>query len=196
MEASSRLTAKGKSIDASKIFLSKVLIINKSISEQPMLIDDPTLDFRRSHERLITIRDQFVAHDDHIIGHTGCFAAMDSDFNCEHVIALTQRAPVYSAIKNELARLPMCVDIVFTWLKLEKDRLCQAVTDEINRLKLRVRKKFPEPKFDIFRGLPDSAERKLKTEPYWSFDWDTGGRQQFGQANVSAAASKPPSNKK
>jgi hypothetical protein len=182
----------GKSIDPSKIFLPKVLIINKSVSERPLLIDDPSLDFRKSHDRLISIRDQFVAHDDHIIGHTGCFAAMDNDFNCEHVIAVTQRSPVYSAIKNELATLPMCIDIVFTRLKLEKDRLCQVVTDEINRLKLRVRKRFPGPKFDIFRGLPDAAERKLKTEPYWSFDWDTGGKQQVGQTNVSTAASGPP----
>ena len=77
----------------------------------------------------------------------------------------------------------MCIDIVFTWLDLEKDRLCQAVNDEINRLRLRVRKRFPEAKFDIFRGLPDAAERKLRNEPYWTFDWDTGGKRQVGKDN-------------
>ena len=116
--------SKGKSIEAAKIFLPKVCIINKSVSKAPMVIDGPTLKFLKAHTRLITIRDQFVAHDDRLIGHTDCFAAFNSDFICEHVIALTQRSPVYSAIKAELTTLPMCIDIVFTWLDVEKQRLC------------------------------------------------------------------------
>lgn len=182
--------SKGNAIDASRIYKKKNLIINKSINDAPMLIDDPDLSRLQTHKRLIAIRDQFIAHDDHIIGHTGCFAAFDAEFNCEHVIALTQRSPVYSAIKTELAGLPMCIDIVFTWLDLEKDRLCQAVNDEINQLRLRVRKRFPEASFDIFRGLPDAAERKLNTEPYWTFDWDTGERRQVGEVSTDGRDKK------
>jgi hypothetical protein len=175
-----KANSKGRVIDASRIFLPKVLIVNKSVSAEPMVVDDPTLENLKTHERIIKLRDQFIAHDDQIVGHTGCFAAFDNQFACEHVIALTQRSPVYSVIKEELGTLPMCIDIVFTWLQIEKDRECQAVNDEINKLKLRVRKRFPDAIFDNFFGLPDAAERKLKNEPYWMFDQDTGEKRQAG----------------
>jgi hypothetical protein len=175
--------SKGRVIDPSKIFQPKVLIINKSISENPMVIEDPDLENLKRHQRIIKLRDQFIAHDDRIVGHTECFAAFDDRFTCEHVIALTQRSPVYSAIKDLLGALPMCIDIVFTWLQLEKDRQCQLVNDEINKLKLRVRKKFPDAVFDNHFGLPDAAERKLRDEPYWMYDWNTGEKRQVGGAS-------------
>lgn len=84
---------------------------------------------------------------------------------------------MYSTLKAELGGLPMCIDAVFTWLNLEKDRQCELVNDEINKLKLRIRKRFSEAGFDNFRGLPDAAERKLSEKSYWTFDWDTGEKQ-------------------
>jgi hypothetical protein len=78
--------SKGRTIDPSEIFKSKILIVNKAVSEQPMQIDDPELTKLKSHQRLIKIRDQVIAHDDRIIGHTDCFAAFDADFNCERVL--------------------------------------------------------------------------------------------------------------
>jgi hypothetical protein len=105
----------------------------------------------------------------------------DDKFNCERVIAVTQRTSVYSAIKPELDSLPLCIDAVFTWLADEKKRYCQLVTDEINRLELRKREKFPEPKFEAYRGLPDAAARTGRREPYWEFDWEFGEKKLIEQ---------------
>lgn len=171
--------SKGRTIDPSKIFRSKVLIVNKAISEQPIVIDDPELSTWKSHQRIITIRDQVIAHDDRIIGNTECFAAFDANFNCEKVIALTQRSTIYSAVKAEREALPMCIDAVFTWLATEKERYCQLVCDEISKLDLEKRKAFPEPKFEPYKGLSDTADRKVRKEPYWQYDWSTGEKQQI-----------------
>ncbi len=123
-----------------------------------------------------------IAHDDHIVGNTECFAAFDENFSCERVIALTQRSTVYSAIKPERSALPLCVDAVFTWLATEKERYCQLVNDEINTLKLHDREKFPEPIFERYRGLSDAAERNSRDEPpYWDYDWTTGEKRQVGK---------------
>ena len=51
-------------------------------------------------------------------------------------------------------------------------------------------KGFLKASFDIFRGLPDAAERKLNTEPYWTFDWDTGERRQVGKSAQTGATKK------
>jgi hypothetical protein len=169
--------SRGKWIDSAKIFKSKIRIVNKAMSDKPMLIDDPELDTWKSHQRLIQIRDQVIAHDDRIFGNTECFAALDDKFNCERVIVVTQRTSVYSAIKPELDRLPMCIDAVFTWLADEKERYCQLAADEINKLKLQVREKFPEPKFDSYRGLSNAADRQAQKEPYWEFDWGIGEKK-------------------
>jgi len=72
----------------------------------------------------------------------------------------------------------MCIDIVLTWLGAEKDRFCQIVNDEINKLDLKVRQKFPEPIFDRYVGLHDAAERKIRQDPYWEYDWSTGEKRQ------------------
>jgi len=93
--------SRGRVIDPAQIFRSKIEIINKSVSDKPMLIDDPNLEIWKSHERIIKIRDQVIAHDDRIIGNTECFAAFDAEFNCEKVLALTQRTTIYTAIKAE-----------------------------------------------------------------------------------------------
>lgn len=170
--------SKGRTIDPSKIFKSNILIVNRAISEQPLIIDDPQLNTWKSHQRIIKIRDQVIAHDDRIVGHTDCFAAFDADFNCEKVIALTQRTTIYSAIKDEREKLPMCIDAVFTWLAYEKERYCQLVCDEINKLKLDKRQAFPEPIFEAHKGLPDAADRKARNDPYWEYDWSTGGKKQ------------------
>jgi hypothetical protein len=169
----------GRSIDPSKIFKSKILIINKAVNEEPILIDDPDLKFLKRHQRLITIRDQVIAHDDRIIGNTGCFALFDADFNCEHVIALTQRTTIYSVTKEDHIALPMCIDAAFTWLATEKERYCQLVCDEINGQNVNKRKASPEPIFETYKGLADAADRKTRNEPYWEFDWSTGGKRQI-----------------
>jgi hypothetical protein len=137
--------SRGRVIDAAQIFKAQIEIINKSVSDKPMLIDDPNLQIGKSHGRIIKIRDQVIAHDDRIVGNTECFAAFDAEFNCEKVLALTQRTTIYSAIKAERDSLPMCIDAVFTWLAKQKEHFCQLVADEINRLDLKVRQKFPEP---------------------------------------------------
>jgi len=170
--------SKGRKIDPSKIFKSKIFIVNRAISEQPLVIDDPQLKTRNSHQRLIKIRDQVIAHDDRIVGHTDCFAAFDTDFNCERVVALTQRTTIFSAIKAEHVALPMCIDAVFTWLAFEKERYCQLVCDEINKLRLDKRQASPEPIFEEHKGLPDAADRKTRNDPYWEYDWSTGGKRQ------------------
>ncbi|HML07220.1 MAG TPA: hypothetical protein VK430_03705 [Xanthobacteraceae bacterium] len=171
--------SRGRTIDAAKIFTSKILIVNKAISEQPMVIDDPDLSTWKSHQRIIKVRDQVIAHDDRIIGNTECFAAFDADFNCEKVIALTQRTTIYSAIKAERDALPMCIDAVFTWLATEKESYCQLVCDEINKLNLEKRKASPELIFEAYKGLADAAERKARRDPYWEYDWSSGEKRQI-----------------
>ena len=52
----------------------------------------------------------------------------------------------------------MCVDATFTWLKGEKERQCQAVNDEINRIKNRKRQAFSRAAIYRFRGLPDASK--------------------------------------
>ena len=173
--------SRGRVIDAVQIFKKKIEIINKSVSDNPMLIDDPNLETLKSHERIIKIRDQMIAHDDRIVGNTECFAAFDAEFNCEKVLALTQRTTIYSAIKAERDRLPMCIDAAFTWLAKEKERFCQLAADEINKLDLKARRKFPEPIFEAYKGLSDAAERKSQKQPYWELDWSTGTKRQVGQ---------------
>jgi hypothetical protein len=170
--------SKGRVIDPARIFTSKIIIINRSLSEVPMAIDDPDLSYWKRHQRLLTLRDKMIAHDDRIVGASECFAAFDSDFKCEHVIGLTQRASVFSAIKSDLTSLPICIDVVLTWLAAEKERYCQIVNDEINKLDLKVRQKFPEPIFDQYAGLSDAAERKMRQDPYWEYDWSTGEKRQ------------------
>jgi hypothetical protein len=170
--------SKGRMIDAARIFTTKVVIINKSLNEEPFAMDDPDLQFWKHHQRLLMLRDKMIAHDDRIIGTSECFAAFDADFKCEHVIGLTQRTTVFSAIKSELTSLPMCIDIVLTWLANEKERYCQIVNDEINKLDLKARRKFPEPIFDRYVGLSDAAERKTRQEPYWEYDWSSGEKRQ------------------
>jgi hypothetical protein len=176
--------SRGRSIDAEQIFKAKIEIINKSVSDKPMLIDDPHLENLKSHERIIKIRDQVIAHDDRIIGNTACFAAFDAEFNCEKVIALTQRTTIYSAIKAERSRLPMCIDAVFTWLAKEKKRFCELLADEINELDLKVRQKFPEPAFEAYKGLPDAAVRRSQQQPYWDFDWSIGEKRRVGVTKI------------
>ena len=36
----------------------------------------------------------------------------------------------------------------------------------------------------FFVDCQNSAERKLRNEPYWSFDWQTGEKRQVGQDNT------------
>jgi hypothetical protein len=175
--------SRGRVIDAARIFTSKIMIINKSLSEKPIAIDDPDLKYWKRHQRLLTIRDKMIAHDDRIVGTSECFAAFDADFKCEHVIGLTERTTVYSAIKSELTSLPMCIDIVLTWLADEKERYCQIVNDEINKFDLKTRQKFPEPIFDRYKGLSDAEERKTRQEPYWEYDWSSGEKRQVKASN-------------
>jgi hypothetical protein len=54
--------------DAAQIFTTKVVIINKSLSEEPIAMDDPDLQFWKRHQWLITLRDKMIAHDDRIFG--------------------------------------------------------------------------------------------------------------------------------
>jgi hypothetical protein len=169
--------SKGRVIDARRIFAKKVLIVNRSLSAEPFTIDDPELSFLDRHKRLLTLRDKMIAHDDRIVGNSECFAAFDDDFKCEHVVSLTQRTTVYSAIKSDLTGLPMCIDIVLTWLAGEKERCCQIVNDEINKLDLRARQKFPEPTFEQYVGLADAAERKANPQSHWEYDWSTGEKR-------------------
>jgi hypothetical protein len=124
-----------------------------------------------------------VGNDDRIIGSTECFAAFDAEFNCEKVLALTQRTTIYSAIKAERDSLPMCIDAVFTWLAKEKERFCQLMADEINALDLKVRQKFPEPIFEAYKGLSDAADRNSQKQPYWDFDWSTGEKRRVVPEN-------------
>jgi hypothetical protein len=175
-----KVDGRGRSIDPTKIFTPAVVIVNKFKSPNPIVIRGKQKEFLDTHERIMKIRDQFVAHDDRLIGNTECFAAFDDQFNCEHVITLTQRSTVFSVLKTDLNRFAMCVDAVFTWLALEKERRSQQVNDEINRLKERTRKRFPEPVFENFRGLLDRADRKSKKEQHWEFDWNTGKKIRVG----------------
>jgi hypothetical protein len=171
--------SKGRKIDPSKIFKSKILIMNKAINEQPMVIDDPDLNTWKSHQRIVKVRDQVIAHDDRIIGNTECFAAFDADFNCEKVIALTERTTIYSAIRVERDALPMCIDAALTWLAMEKERFCQLVCDEINRLDQEKRRASPEPIFETYKGLSNAADRKARLDPYWEYDWSSGEKRQI-----------------
>jgi hypothetical protein len=93
----------GKSIDPRRIFTEKTYLVNRNISDQIIQIDGPSL--LPNHERFIRLRDKFIAHDDRIIGHTETFSMLDQSFNCEHVLVLTQMAPVFSAVKQDL---PLC----------------------------------------------------------------------------------------
>jgi hypothetical protein len=140
-------------------------------------------EFLKAHDRIIQLRDQFIAHDDRVVGNTECFAAFNNQFDCEHVIALTERSSVFSVLKDDVNMFAMCVDATFTWLKGEKERQCQAVNDEINRLKNQKRRHFPEPLFDRFRGLPDASER-TSAQPHWQFDWTTGTKKRVGEGEV------------
>jgi hypothetical protein len=169
---------KGRVIDAEQIFTTSIVIVNKSLRAEAIAFDDPDREFLKHHYQLMTLRDKMIAHDDGMVGTSECFAAFDADFGCEHVVALTQRATVYSAMKPELARLPMCIDIVLTWLVNEKDKYCQIVNDEINKLKPKTRRKFPEPDFKRYVGLSDATERKMrKDDPHWEYDWSTGEKR-------------------
>jgi|SRR6202035_2718193 len=87
--------SKGRVIDAARIFKSKLIIMNRSLSAELMVLDDPDLTYLKHHQRLLTLRDKMIAHDDRIIGASECFAAFDADFECEHVVALTQRTTVF-----------------------------------------------------------------------------------------------------
>jgi hypothetical protein len=173
-----------RSIDAEKIFKSKIVIINRSVNDEPMIIDDPELQFLENHKKIMKLRDKMIAHDDRIIGNTGCFAAFDKESKCEKVIVLTQRSTVYSAIKAERDALPLCIDAVFSWLALMKEHYCQIVNDEINKLSKDRRGKFPEPTFESFRGLSDSEERRSRQDPYWAMDWETGKVRLWGNENA------------
>ncbi|MBN8986670.1 MAG: hypothetical protein J0H42_00385 [Rhizobiales bacterium] len=169
--------SKGRTIDPAKIFTIKPKIINQLLFAEPIFLDDPELEFWKHHQRLITVRDKMIAHDDSLVGASGCFAALDANLKCEHVIGLTQRSTVYSVLKPNLQALPMCIDIVLTWLTDEKERQCQSVNDEINKLDLKVRRKFSEPLFDQYAGLADAVERKARQDPYWEYDWLTGEKR-------------------
>jgi hypothetical protein len=173
-----KLDSKGRSIDARRIFTNKLIVVNRSLNDTPMLIDDPELDYLKRHSRLVTLRDKMIAHDDRIVGNSECFAAFDDSLKCEHVVSLTQRTTVYSAIKSDLTALPICIDVVLTWLAGEKERYCQIVNDEINKLSISARQKFPEPTFERYVGLADAAERKANPQPqHWKYDWDTGKKE-------------------
>jgi hypothetical protein len=163
-------------IDPKKIFTEKIKIIDRSLHPGEMILDDPNLEMLKHHERFIALRDKFIAHDDELLGHTGIFAIFEKDFECDRVFVLTQRSTVFSAIKADLAELPMCIDAVFTWLAAEKERYCDIVTNEVNALQLEKRKAFPPPTFESFRGLPDAEERKTRNDPSWMFDWKTGAK--------------------
>ncbi|WP_146090446.1 hypothetical protein [Rhodopseudomonas palustris] len=169
--------SKGRAIDPVLIFTNKLKIINQSLFAEPIFLDDPDLQFRKHHQSLITLRDKMIAHDDRFVGTSECFAALDANLNCEHVIGLTQRTTVYSALKPDLQYLPMCIDIVLTWLAEEKEHFCQLATDEINNLDLKVRQKFPEPIFEQYAGLSDADERKARQDPYWEYDWASGEKR-------------------
>jgi hypothetical protein len=173
--------SRGRVIHAAKIFTSRIVIVNAAKSSEPIIIQGEGESFLAAHKRIMQIRDQFVAHDDRIVGNTECFAAFDDQLNCEHVIALTERSGIFSVLKADVNMLAMCIDATFTWLKVEKDRQCQLVNDEINSLKLRTREKFPTPRFGRFRGLPDADVRKSE-HPHWEFDWTTGTKKQAGEA--------------
>jgi hypothetical protein len=166
----------GKGIDPAVIFSTKVTIASAGDNRETIVIDDPGREFLKHHQTFIRLRDKFIAHDDRIIGATECFALLDNEFTCEHVLVLTERAPVFAAIKDIYIKLPMCIDAAFTWLAAEKNRYCQVVNDEINNLKLKVRQKFSEPTFERFKGLSDATERNAKSS-YWTFDWDSGEKK-------------------
>jgi hypothetical protein len=169
-----KVDSSGAAIDATKIFSTKVRIATDGLAAGQKEIDDPEKTLLKSHNWFIRLRDKFVAHDDRRIGNTDCFAVLNDAFDCEHVFVLTERAYIHSAIKTKFTHLPMCIGAVLTWLASEKTKYCQIVCDEINKLKAVQRERFPEPVFEAFKGLPDSAERKAKRRPYWTFDWETG----------------------
>jgi hypothetical protein len=167
----------GRAIDATQVFTTQIRIFSSTLGDELVVIPDPDLEFLAHHNRLIILRDKMIAHDDRMFGNCECFAAFDGNFRCEHVVALTQKNSVFSAIKLEYEKLPMCIDIVLTWLASEKENYCQIVNDEINQLKLKKRRRFPAPIFNRFMGLSDAEARKARRDAYWELDWSTGQKR-------------------
>jgi hypothetical protein len=168
--------SRGFKIEPKKIFTDKIRIVDRSLHPQEIIFDDPNYEMLGYHKRFIALRDKFIPHDDQFLEHTGLFAIFEKEFRCDRVFVLTERSSVYSAIKEYLIKLPMCIDAVFTWLAFEKERYCDIVTKEINALRVARRQAFPPPAFEEYRGLPDGEARAARNDPTWVFDWQTGSK--------------------
>ena len=85
-----KIDKKGKKIKPEVIFGQKIRILNRSVDERPIEIDDPNRAYLEHHRFFLDLRDKFIAHDDRIIGHTDCFATLDENFVCDQVLVLSR----------------------------------------------------------------------------------------------------------
>ena len=107
---------------------------------------------RQQLERLITIRNQMVAHDEQFASHTAVLVVKSADHIASET--LTYHLSFSLVAMNERKILNNLVDVALKWVRIKIDKLSKEITTAFNKLPLDQRSGFPAYSLQIVEGDP------------------------------------------